>query len=228
MALNSALIPSVTLLIPDDWADMHAAQAYSSGLLKPLEASFEAAGMQLDLFRLNASNHTSDTQAFEGYLAEKLPAAIIVARVLEQDPLIDLLCSEQIPFVLYGQNEQASSLEWVDIDNTAAFWLATRKCIDLGHRQIALLNGPDAFAYARRRELGYRRALRQSKTEFDEQLVVSGHPTFAMGSVMATYLLRQANRPTAMICTTDEMALGAMYACRDLGLEIGTDISIVG
>lgn len=228
MAITSALIPIVTLLVPDDWADMHAAQAYSSGLLQPLEAALDAAGLRLGLFRLNTSDHTSDVQAFEEYLAANQPAAIIVARVLEQDPLIDVLRSEQIPFVIFGHNDQMSSLEWVDIDNTAAFWLATRKCIDLGHRRIALLNGPDAFSYARRRELGYRRALLQSNIEIDEQLVINGHPTFAMGSVMATYLLRQEKKPTAMICTTDEMALGAMSACRDLGLEIGREISIVG
>jgi LacI family transcriptional regulator len=116
----------------------------------------------------------------------------------------------------------------IDVDNEAAFWLSTRKCIDAGHREIALLNGPEPYSYARQRELGYRKALRQSGIQLDTELILNGEPTFAMGSVMASYLLRSMQRPTALVCATDELALGAMSACTDLGLRVGRDISVVG
>lgn len=220
--------PTVAFLVPADWEEMHAAQAYQQGILGPLQSALTQAGYHLDLCRLSESGQAQDIEEFETYLNAQRPVGFIVGRVLEQDPVIDLLRQERVPFVLYGHNSQSDDCYWIDVDNESAFWLSTRKCIDAGHRTVALLNGPQPYSYACQRELGYRKALRQAGIQFDTKLVLNGQPTFAMGSVMASYLLRSAQRPTALVCATDELALGAMYACTDLGLKVGKDISVVG
>lgn len=219
---------TVALLVPADWDDLHAANLYSSRLLTPLRLSLADYGLHLDICRLSESSHAQDLDDFETYLAEKKPAAFVVARVLVVDPIIDLLRNQQIPFVLFGHNSQSQEFDWVDVDNESAFWLATRKCLDAGHRKIALLNGPQVYSYAQQRENGYRRALMQAGLEFEPAHVLNGQPTYSMGAVMASYLLSGSNKPTALVCTTDEVALGAMSACRNIGLEPGKDISIVG
>ena len=220
--------PTVAFLVPADWEEMHAAQAYKQGILGPLQSAITQAGYYLDLCRLSESGQAQDIEEFETYLNRQRPVGFIVGRVLEQDPVVDLLRQERIPFVLFGHNSQSDDVDWIDVDNEAAFWLSTRKCIDAGHREIALLNGPEPYSYARQRELGYRKALRQSGIQLDTELILNGEPTFAMGSVMASYLLRSMQRPTALVCATDELALGAMSACTDLGLRVGRDISVVG
>ena len=226
--ITSSASNVVALLVPADWEEMHAAKTYNSGLLGPLRTQLAAAGYTLELYRLSESGHAQDVEDFEEYLAEHEPAAFIVARVLENDPVIDLLVERRMNFVLYGFNSQSGRLPWVDIDNTAAFWLSTRKCIEAGHRRIALLNGPALYSYAQRREQGYRRALNSAAIECEPALILNGPPTFAMGASMAAFLLRQSEPVTAFVCTTDEMALGAMASCIDLGLTPGVDISIVG
>ena len=220
--------PSIAFLVPSDWEELHAAQSYNQGLIMPLKSAFAEAGYYLDLCRLSDSGHAQDIEELETYLASQKPVGFIVGRVVEQDPVLDLLRHQQIPFVLYGHNSQSANFDWVDVDNRSAFWLSTRKCIDAGHHKIALLNGPEPFSYAQQREQGYRTALMQAGVQVDADLILNGQPTFAMGSVMASYLLRSTDRPTALVCATDELALGAMSVCRDLGLEVGKDISVVG
>lgn len=220
--------PTIAFLVPSDWDELHAAQSYNQGLLAPLRSAFGEAGFYLDICRLGGSGHAQDIEEFETYLASHDPVGFVVGRVIEHDPVIDLLRNQQIPFVLYGHNSQSANLDWVDVDNRSALWLSTRKCIDAGHRKIALLNGPEAYSYAQQREQGYRSALMQASVKLNENLILNGQPTFAMGSVMASYLLRSADRPTAFVCATDELALGAMSVCTDLGLEVGKDISVVG
>lgn len=220
--------PTIAFLVPADWEELHAAQSYNQGLLAPLKSAFAEAGYYLDLCPLGECGHAQDIVEFEAYLATQKPMGFIVGRVIEQDPVIDLLRHHQIPFVLYGHNGQSADLDWVDVDNRSAFWLSTRKCLDAGHRKIALLNGPQAYSYAKQREQGYRTALKQAGVEVDADLILNGEPTFAMGSVMASYLLRSTDRPTALVCATDELALGAMSVCKDLGLAVGKDISVVG
>lgn len=220
--------PVISLLVPQDWEDMHGKSLYKLSLIKTIQEALADQGFQLNLVRLRDNETASDLQSFEEHLSETSPAGVILARVLNKEPVLDLLHSRAIPFVIFGHNPDTYRDTWTDIDNRAAFWLTTRKCIDSGHRRIALLNGPAAYSYAVLRAAGYKTALDQAGIPSDPDLILNGQPTFAMGSVMASFLLQQENPPTALVCATDEMAMGAMYACIDLGLEPGTDISIIG
>lgn len=219
---------SVSLLVPTDWDDMQGKSQYSTKLIGSIEKVLATQGYSLKLVRLRDNETRSDFESFEAHLAEEEPAGFIVARVLQQEPVLDLLRRRAIPFVIFGHNSSSKRDAWVDIDNLAALWLTTRKCIDRGHRRIALLNGPAEYSYAVQRANGYRRALHTAGLSLDPDLILNGQPTFAMGSVMAGYLLQRDEPPTAMVCATDEMAMGALYACADLGLRPGRDISIVG
>jgi LacI family transcriptional regulator len=62
----------------------------------------------------------------------------------------------------------------------------------------------------------------------DERLIVQGHLSETGGFSMAQHLLALEDRPTALLCATDAMAIGAMAACRAIGLRVGSDISIMG
>jgi LacI family transcriptional regulator len=64
--------------------------------------------------------------------------------------------------------------------------------------------------------------------EVDERWMVHGHLTETGGFSMAQQVLALDDRPTALLCATDAMAIGAMAACRALGLRVGEDISIMG
>jgi LacI family transcriptional regulator len=75
------------------------------------------------------------------------------------DARLELARAAKMPFVTYGRTESDQPYAWVDTDNEKAFHLATTRLLDLGHRRIALINGPEEYSFAQFRRQGYLRAL---------------------------------------------------------------------
>ena len=116
----------------------------------------------------------------------------------------------------------------VTLDNRRAAKAMTRHLIDLGHRRIALIKGPNASPLTQDRLAGYQDALREAGLAFDEQLLFNGDFTLQAGSDAARQMLTMADRPTALFCENDETAMGAMHAIKAAGLAIPADISVAG
>jgi LacI family repressor for deo operon, udp, cdd, tsx, nupC, and nupG len=123
--------------------------------------------------------------------------------------------------------EQAS---WptVKIDNRAAARAMTNHLLSLGHRRIALIQGPISSPLTQERMTGYQDALQAAGLGLDKSLILPGHFTLESGSLAARQLLEQDSRPTAVFCENDEMAIGAIQHFRKAGLRIPTDISVAG
>ena len=115
----------------------------------------------------------------------------------------------------------------VTVDNTRGAALATRHLIDRGRHRIGHLAGPALRQTAIRRQAGYREALAEAGLPFDPCLVIDGAPSIRGGYRVATQLLK-AQRPDALFCYNDLMAVGAGVACRQLGLSIPRDVALVG
>lgn len=116
----------------------------------------------------------------------------------------------------------------VMLDNRAAASAMTRHLITLGHRRIALVKGPARSPLTRDRVAGYRDALAEAGITFDEHLLVAGNFSLKAGFDAAAQLLALADRPTAIFCENDEMAMGAMQCLKQAGLRIPDDISVAG
>ncbi|MFT5605511.1 MAG: LacI family repressor for deo operon, udp, cdd, tsx, nupC, and nupG [Paracoccaceae bacterium] len=76
--------------------------------------------------------------------------------------------------------------------------------------------------------LGYKRAMKQAKAGLNTRWVQSGDFSLASGYACMQTLLELPDRPTALFCSNDEMAIGAMQACREACLNLPADMSIVG
>lgn len=116
----------------------------------------------------------------------------------------------------------------VMLDNRAAAAEMTRHLISLGHRNIALVKGPARSPLTRDRVSGYRDALTEANITFDEKLLVAGDFSLKAGFDAATKLLALPQRPTAIFCENDEMAIGVMQSLKQAGLRIPQDISVAG
>jgi LacI family transcriptional regulator len=154
--------------------------------------------------------------------------AHLVVRTRRDDARVALLQAADAPFVTYGRTGAGERHPWVDTDNEQAFLLATQRQIDFGHRHVALLNGPEVYMFSWLREQGYRRALEAAGLCPQPGHVLHGDPTEKTGYAMARQLLAQPDPPTALLCATDAMAIGAMAACREAGRAVGRDVSVVG
>jgi LacI family repressor for deo operon, udp, cdd, tsx, nupC, and nupG len=121
------------------------------------------------------------------------------------------------------------SMPTVTLDNVGASKAMTEHLIGLGHQRIAVISGPKESPLTAARLEGYRTALEGADLACDTSLVTEGDYSLASGAAAATTLLnRTGERPSAIVCFNDEMAIGAMHAIRNTGLSVPADISVTG
>lgn len=132
------------------------------------------------------------------------------------------------PFAMACEYHGEIPVPTVCIDNVSAAKDAVRHLIDLGHQHIAYINGPGESPLCEDRLQGFQQALRAAGLAVAPEWIKAGDFTLASGYRCTTELLAGSHRPTALFCANDEMAIGAMQACRDAGLSLPEDMSVVG
>jgi len=104
----------------------------------------------------------------------------------------------------------------------------TQHLIDLGHKHIAFLSGDLQHESTKERLLGFKKALKNNSLTLNTDWVLEGEYSFESGLAGANKLITMAKRPTAIVACNDEIAAGALFAARLAGLDIPTELSIVG
>ncbi len=116
----------------------------------------------------------------------------------------------------------------VRIDNRAAAHEAAQHLLQLGHRRIAYIDGPEEFPICAERRAGYEQALEEAGISADSQIEVQGDFSLRSGAEAMNLLLGREGRPEAVFVANDEMAIGAIKAIKSVGLSVPADISVVG
>ena len=104
----------------------------------------------------------------------------------------------------------------------------TNALIEAGCRRIAFITGEPWMAASQQREEGYRRALRAHAIEPEPDLILEGNFLPSGGRTAALQLMGSRNRPEAIFCANDLMAVGAYEAIKELGLKVGRDVAVMG
>ena len=154
----------------------------------------------------------------------------VLSSVNYNDPRIHFLLERKFPFVAFGRSNPEISFPYVDVDGAAGVRQATEHLLQRGHRQIAVLAWPQTSRVGNERLQGYFQALQAAQVESRPDWVAYGEGTFEFGRETVTRLLDlpAGERPTALVAVDDNQAIGAMYAVRERGLEVGRDLAIVG
>ncbi len=116
----------------------------------------------------------------------------------------------------------------VGATNWAGGMAATEHLVELGHRRIAVIGGPEDFLCSRARIDGYRAALDRAGIVPDPQLLRHGNFHHDGGYEAARALLALPDPPTAVFAGSDEQAFGVLEAARQAGLSVPGDLSVVG
>jgi LacI family transcriptional regulator len=150
--------------------------------------------------------------------------AMLLVRTKRKDERVEFLQSRGIPFVTNGRTESLTPHPFIDGDGFTGFHAATARFQAVGHRRIGHIAGPQEYYFAHVRRMGWKAAM--DEAGLDTSICAEGAPTEQGGYLAALELLRQSSRPTALVCATDEMAMGALRALREI--DGGSGISIVG
>jgi DNA-binding LacI/PurR family transcriptional regulator len=116
----------------------------------------------------------------------------------------------------------------VGIDNRRAADSATRYLLSLGHRKMGIITGDVSSGTSVDRLEGFLQALRSAGIRPDRSMIHRGHNDMESGHVHTMQLLTRVDRPTAIFCTNNMMALGALAAIQEIGLICPDEISLLG
>jgi len=141
------------------------------------------------------------------------------------DPILTL---QDRPFVFINRLFGNSAHNCVGPGDRQGARLATQHLVDLGHRRIGYINGMENWIEAQNRLAGYHDVLTEHGLPVDETLIRHGNWGVDSGYEAARELLTLKDRPTAIFAANDIMAMGAIYAIQKAGLEVPTDIAVVG
>jgi len=134
-----------------------------------------------------------------------------------------------IPFVVVDPaGEPSQDTPSIGATNWSGGLAATRHLLELGHRRIAVISGPDEVLCSRARVDGYRAAVETAGLRVDPALVRHGDFHVEGGYEQGRRLLAMADPPTAIFAGSDLQALGVYEAAREAGLRIPEDLSVVG
>jgi LacI family transcriptional regulator len=142
-------------------------------------------------------------------------------------PVMPPPMDSEIPLVLLDCFTADGAFPSVVPDEVQAGRTATEALLACGHRRIGFINNCDPIPATAGRLEGYRAALAAAGLEFDTQLLQSGGANAVGGHRCALELLQLPERPTALVCFKDEMAIGVYEAIKQLGLSIPRDVAIV-
>ena len=125
-------------------------------------------------------------------------------------------------------HEQDAYIGRVEVDNARAAESATCYLLSLGHRDIGIIAGDASSGTSQDRVQGFLSAMRSAKLRPDRSMIHSGHNDMESGHFHAMQLLTRGQRPTAIFCTNNMMALGALAAIQEIGLTCPEEISLLG
>jgi LacI family transcriptional regulator len=134
--------------------------------------------------------------------------------------------SAGIPIVFLDRIPPGMALDSVAVESAIGTRECVRHLLSMGHRRIAIINGPVGLETARERMRGYEEALREAGLPVDPKLIREGDFRMESGNILARDLLSSDRRPTAIFVANGMMTLGVLSALDDLGLRCPEDVAL--
>lgn len=203
---------------------------FYGAVLEGAEQALLGHGYDLTLYNLGGGEEQRRS-VFEHFLLRKRVDAVIAISLELTTTELSRLFEMKKPIV--GVGGPLPGVRTLSIDDVAVARLATEHLLALGHTRIAHLGGdPDHdrdFHLPSNRRVGYVEALEAAGIEADPGLFATTDFTVQSGYGAAKQLLGEPHRrPTAIFAASDEVAIGAILAARDLGLDVPGDVSVIG
>ena len=161
-------------------------------------------------------------------MGSRVDGLIVASEQPEDEPKTFVELQERgVPFVLIDRCFRGLDAPFVGVDDRAVGRLATEHLIKLGHTRIAHILGPRVSTGLLRYK-GYLKAMEANGIAVNPDWIVQGTFIGEGGRQAMLRILAGKERPTAVFAANDPTAIGAIEVCREVGLRIPADISIIG
>jgi len=174
----------------------------------------------------DTENNEEKERIFLDYLLENRIGGIIFGEGVSFPTIARARKSTEIVLIDRHFDEEPTSE--VCSDNYSGGCQATEYLLQLNHRAIAFISGPEGWASAEERFRGYRETLDRHNIPFRPEFVYRGDLRFESGINALEYFLTLAEWPTAIFSANDQMAFGVLTKASSLNISIPRDISLIG
>ncbi|MFZ7128082.1 MAG: LacI family DNA-binding transcriptional regulator [Desulfobacterales bacterium] len=170
-----------------------------------------------------------ESQLLQGFLERRVAGIILTGFSIDRKAQVQDLVDAGIHCLVIWEQLKDSGLSYVGFDNHGAARAMTAHLAGLGHRRIGLIIGPySKLGRVQKRLDGYRSALREAGIGFDPELVLENAPVLEDGKESMHHLMSLDDPPTAVFAASDILAIGALSAAKEMGLNVPADVSIAG
>ncbi|WP_028561060.1 LacI family DNA-binding transcriptional regulator [Paenibacillus pinihumi] len=169
-------------------------------------------------------DEAQESEYFDSFLGKNVDGIILIGTHKEAE----FYQTIRKPTILVDRYIDNSGHDGVIIDNYRGAYEATRHFVECGHRHIAIIDGPHDFNDGKDRYWGYQRAIVESGLTPDPAHHKQVNWLEDGGYQSTMELLQSLAPPTAIFAANNLICQGAIKAIRDLNLEIGEDISLIG
>lgn len=202
---------------------------FAAGVMRGIQASARKNGYAV--YVEEKPLHTMTRDEFDTVLGSRqsdgmiviasIPSAGIKVLTAENRPKLPVVIACEAP-------PELAAMPRVHIDNFGAASDATNLLISNGHKRIAMIYGLKESPLTVARVNGFRAALKNGGLQVRDGWLAEGYRTLAGGRDAAKQLLQGDDRPTAIFCGNDDMALGCLHEARRMGLKVPDDLSVMG
>ncbi|MCP2032282.1 DNA-binding LacI/PurR family transcriptional regulator [Okibacterium sp. HSC-33S16] len=194
-----------------------------SSIIQSIETAAQDAGYMVSTANIASTDEESIVAALDHLNAQAIDGLVIIApqvRVFRAISNLDL----RVPFVAMNTSEGTDE-HAIGVDQVAGARLATRHLIELGHRHIYHLAGPQDWMEAEARMRGFLEEMNAQDVRTTAPILGDWSADFGYHAGRELMRVRDF---TAIFSSNDQMALGLIHAIRDSGHEVPRDVSIVG
>ncbi len=196
-------------------------------IVRGVEHTLDSAGY-IAILADSGSKQRSE-QALIGNMTARQVDGLILAAANRKDPLVDQCIDQSIPLVLVNRTVDKHNVTAVINDDELGIDLAVGHLVELGHRQIAYIGGPQRTSTGYARYHAFLKMAKKAGITIDRDLITNaGEYTEPAGQAAFHKLIQTGKNFTAVVAANDLLALGCYDALEELGRRCPADISVTG
>ncbi|MBS4172874.1 LacI family DNA-binding transcriptional regulator [Bacillus sp. FJAT-49736] len=208
----------------------HLNTGFRHHFLQDILASFKdvigESGYDLIFFANNHPNNHAET--FEARAKNRNVDGLFLLGVPRTDPNLMGIVQSGIPCMSIDLDLIGPKANYLCSDNLGGAMMAIDHLVEMGHTKIAFISDVFVTKPGSDRLIGFKKAMEKHQLPILTKWILPGDFSENGGYLSVKELLESDSLPTAIFCAGDMMAIGAMKAMEEKGLEVGKDISLIG
>lgn len=217
-ALTGKHTYTLGLLIPD----------ISNPFFAEVARAVEDRGHQLGYSVIICSTDNKDerVERYIQLLKQKRVDGIMIGTGIENKDIL-LKLSAAMPVVVIGREVPSVQVHTVVADDWYGGMTAAAHLLEQGHTRTAILSENKRISSSRERIRGFRQTIEEAGASLGDEDILNCNSRMEDGKRLAAELLRRPDRPTALFCCNDLLAVGALQAAKEAGVQVPSELSIV-